>query len=198
MTKACRRSTLSGFYWHYTSQVWPVLAVLMVVGFFVSLIEVSIFRYVGAIVDHAQDHDARPRARRLRLDRSCGWVSSSSSRGRWSSSCTICSCSSRWRRRSPISCAGRRTATCCARRSASSPDDFAGRIATKIIADRAGAARVRGAGLRRAVVRHHLRDQLAGAVRQPRHPADRAAGDLDRRLRLCARRISCRASASAR
>ena len=44
-------STLSGFYWHYTRQVWPVLAVLLVVGFFISLIEVSIFRYIGAIVD---------------------------------------------------------------------------------------------------------------------------------------------------
>ncbi len=43
--------TLAGFYWYYTRQVWPVLAVLMVVGLFVSLIEVSIFRYIGAIVD---------------------------------------------------------------------------------------------------------------------------------------------------
>ncbi|MEX0853099.1 MAG: ABC transporter ATP-binding protein [Bauldia sp.] len=43
--------TLAGFYWHYTRQVWPVLLVLMVVGLFVSLIEVSIFRYVGSIVD---------------------------------------------------------------------------------------------------------------------------------------------------
>jgi len=39
------------FYWHYTRQVWPALAALMVVGLFVSLIEVSIFRYVGSIVD---------------------------------------------------------------------------------------------------------------------------------------------------
>jgi ATP-binding cassette, subfamily B, multidrug efflux pump len=43
--------TLGGFYWHYTKQVWPVLAALMVVGLFVSLIEVSIFRYVGELVD---------------------------------------------------------------------------------------------------------------------------------------------------
>ena len=39
--------TLAGFYWHYTKQVWPVLAVLMVVGLVVSLIEVSIFRYAA-------------------------------------------------------------------------------------------------------------------------------------------------------
>jgi ATP-binding cassette subfamily B multidrug efflux pump len=43
--------TLSGFYWHYTRQVWPALAALMAVGFVVSLIEVSLFRYVGSIVD---------------------------------------------------------------------------------------------------------------------------------------------------
>ncbi len=43
--------TLGGFYWHYTKQVWPVLVALMFVGFFVSLIEVSIFRYAGNLVD---------------------------------------------------------------------------------------------------------------------------------------------------
>ena len=40
-----------GFYWHYTRQVWPALVALMVVGFVVALIEVSLFRYVGSIVD---------------------------------------------------------------------------------------------------------------------------------------------------
>ena len=39
------------FYWHYTRQVWPALVALMVVGFVVALIEVSLFRYVGSIVD---------------------------------------------------------------------------------------------------------------------------------------------------
>ena len=43
--------TLAGFYWHYTKGVWPVLAALMAIGLVISLIEVSIFRYVGAIVD---------------------------------------------------------------------------------------------------------------------------------------------------
>jgi len=43
--------TLRGFYWHYTRQVWPVLAALMVVGFVVSLIEVALYRYIGSIVD---------------------------------------------------------------------------------------------------------------------------------------------------
>ena len=42
---------LLGFYWHYTRQLWPVLAALMAVGFVVSLIEVSLFRYVASIVD---------------------------------------------------------------------------------------------------------------------------------------------------
>ena len=44
-------TTLAGFYWFYVRQVWPVLVALLVVGFFVSLIEVSIYRYVGAVVD---------------------------------------------------------------------------------------------------------------------------------------------------
>ncbi len=43
--------TLYAFYWHYTKQVWPVLLALMFVGLFVSLIEVSIFRYAGELVD---------------------------------------------------------------------------------------------------------------------------------------------------
>ena len=42
---------LMGFYWHYTRQVWPALVALMAVGFFVALIEVSIFRYIASIVD---------------------------------------------------------------------------------------------------------------------------------------------------
>ncbi|HVZ14279.1 MAG TPA: ABC transporter ATP-binding protein [Bauldia sp.] len=43
--------SLYRFYWHYTKQVWPVLVALMAVGLFVSLIEVSIFRYTGELVD---------------------------------------------------------------------------------------------------------------------------------------------------
>lgn len=43
--------TLAGFYWHYTREVWPVLLALMGIGLVISLIEVSIFRYVGAIID---------------------------------------------------------------------------------------------------------------------------------------------------
>jgi ATP-binding cassette subfamily B multidrug efflux pump len=44
-------TTLFRFYWHYTRQLWPVLAALMAVGFVVALIEVSIFRYIASIVD---------------------------------------------------------------------------------------------------------------------------------------------------
>jgi ATP-binding cassette subfamily B multidrug efflux pump len=44
-------ATLFGFYWRFTRQVWPVLAVLMVVGFVVSLIEVALIGYLGTIVD---------------------------------------------------------------------------------------------------------------------------------------------------
>jgi ATP-binding cassette subfamily B multidrug efflux pump len=42
---------LFGFYWHYCRQVWPFFAALMVIGLVVSLIEVSILRFVGSIVD---------------------------------------------------------------------------------------------------------------------------------------------------
>src|SRR5271165_3900666 len=44
-------ASLIGFYWRYCRQVWPYLAVLMVIGLIVSLIEVSILRFVGSIVD---------------------------------------------------------------------------------------------------------------------------------------------------
>jgi ATP-binding cassette subfamily B multidrug efflux pump len=44
-------ATLAGFYWHFFRQVWPVFAALLVVGFFVALIEVQLFRYISMIVD---------------------------------------------------------------------------------------------------------------------------------------------------
>ncbi|WP_181702564.1 ABC transporter ATP-binding protein [Chthonobacter albigriseus] len=42
---------LLAFYWHHLRQVWKPFAVLLAVGLVVALIEVSIFRYIGAIVD---------------------------------------------------------------------------------------------------------------------------------------------------
>ncbi|MBN9000094.1 MAG: ABC transporter ATP-binding protein [Rhizobiales bacterium] len=44
-------ATLWGFYMRYCRQVWPWLLALMVVGLVVSLIEVSMMRYIGSIVD---------------------------------------------------------------------------------------------------------------------------------------------------
>ncbi|THD46946.1 MAG: ABC transporter ATP-binding protein [Bradyrhizobium sp.] len=44
-------ATLIGYYWRYCRQVWPFLAALMASGLFTSLIEVSILRFVGDIVD---------------------------------------------------------------------------------------------------------------------------------------------------
>jgi ATP-binding cassette, subfamily B, multidrug efflux pump len=44
-------ATLAGFYGRYCRQAWPWLAALMAVGLIVSLIEVSILRFVGSIVD---------------------------------------------------------------------------------------------------------------------------------------------------
>ncbi|MCX5495202.1 ABC transporter ATP-binding protein [Kaistia dalseonensis] len=44
-------ATLLGFYWRYCRQVWPYLLALMAVGLVVSLIEISMLRYIGSIVD---------------------------------------------------------------------------------------------------------------------------------------------------
>ncbi len=44
-------ATLIAFYWRYCRQVWPWLLALMAVGLVVSLIEVSMMRYIGSIVD---------------------------------------------------------------------------------------------------------------------------------------------------
>jgi ATP-binding cassette subfamily B multidrug efflux pump len=43
--------TLVGYYWRYCRQTWPFLAALMASGFVTSLVEVSILRFVGEIVD---------------------------------------------------------------------------------------------------------------------------------------------------
>jgi len=44
-------AALIGYYWRYCRQTWPFLAALMLTGLFTSLIEVSILRFVGEIVD---------------------------------------------------------------------------------------------------------------------------------------------------
>ncbi|SED81121.1 ATP-binding cassette, subfamily B, multidrug efflux pump [Rhizobiales bacterium GAS188] len=44
-------ASLLGFYWRFCRQVWPFLACLMAVGLIVSLIEVSILRFIGSLVD---------------------------------------------------------------------------------------------------------------------------------------------------
>ena len=43
------------FYWHYLHQVRGILLAICVVGFFVALIEVSLFDYVGRLVDLATE-----------------------------------------------------------------------------------------------------------------------------------------------
>ena len=42
---------LLAFYWHYIQPVWPVFVLLMVVGFASSIIEVSLFAFIGGLVD---------------------------------------------------------------------------------------------------------------------------------------------------
>jgi ATP-binding cassette subfamily B multidrug efflux pump len=43
--------TLLAFYWHYLAPVWPYLVLMLVIGFVGSIIEVSLFAYVGSLVD---------------------------------------------------------------------------------------------------------------------------------------------------
>ena len=44
-------ASLFGYYGHYCRQVWPFLAALMAISLIVSLIEVTILRFIGALVD---------------------------------------------------------------------------------------------------------------------------------------------------
>lgn len=48
-------SKIIAFYWHYLHQVRGILLAICVVGFFVALIEVSLFDYVGRLVDLATE-----------------------------------------------------------------------------------------------------------------------------------------------
>ena len=44
-------SGLIAFYWHFIRQIWPVFAVLLSIGLVGALIEVSLFAFLGRIVD---------------------------------------------------------------------------------------------------------------------------------------------------
>ncbi len=44
-------ASLVSYYWRFCGQVWPYFAALMAIGLVVSLIEVQILRFVGALVD---------------------------------------------------------------------------------------------------------------------------------------------------
>ena len=44
-------SRLLAFYWHYIRPVWPVFIILMIVGVVSSITEVSLFAFVGGLVD---------------------------------------------------------------------------------------------------------------------------------------------------
>lgn len=44
-------ASLLSFYWHFIRQVWPFFAALLVIGLFGALIEVSLFAFLGQIVD---------------------------------------------------------------------------------------------------------------------------------------------------
>ncbi|PZW44567.1 ABC transporter ATP-binding protein [Pseudomonas sp. URMO17WK12:I2] len=42
------------FYAHYLKQVWPLMVVVLVVGFFAAVIEVALFSFLGQLIDMAQ------------------------------------------------------------------------------------------------------------------------------------------------
>lgn len=44
-------SDLLPFYWHFARQIWPLFALLLVIGLVVALIEVSLFAFLGQIID---------------------------------------------------------------------------------------------------------------------------------------------------
>jgi hypothetical protein len=78
-------ASLVGYYGRYCRQVWPFLAALMAIGLVVALIEVTILRFVGAIVDILR---RRPRTSCSQLMGSSSWPwrSWSSSVARWRAS----------------------------------------------------------------------------------------------------------------
>lgn len=47
-------SGLLAFYLYYLRQVWPVLLALLIVGFFAALVEVSLFSFLGQLIDLVQ------------------------------------------------------------------------------------------------------------------------------------------------
>ncbi|MGF1476881.1 MAG: ABC transporter ATP-binding protein [Geminicoccaceae bacterium] len=47
-------TTLTAFYWHYVRQIWPWIAVIMTVGLIVAIIEVSLFAFLGSLVDRVR------------------------------------------------------------------------------------------------------------------------------------------------
>ncbi len=50
--------TLTAFYWHYVREVWPAFAAIMVFGLIAALIEVSLFTFLGELVDLAKNAES--------------------------------------------------------------------------------------------------------------------------------------------
>ncbi|MGE0724173.1 MAG: ABC transporter ATP-binding protein [Alphaproteobacteria bacterium] len=46
---------LIAFYWHFVRQIWPAFLALLVTGGVVALLEVTLFRYIGQIIDLLKD-----------------------------------------------------------------------------------------------------------------------------------------------
>jgi len=50
-------SKLSAFFWHYTRHAWPVLAVMVAMTVAISIAEVSLFAFLGSVVDWLSNSD---------------------------------------------------------------------------------------------------------------------------------------------
>ena len=188
--------TLAGFYWHYVREVWPVLAALMGIGLVISLIEVSIFRFVGAIVDMLENDDAGAGARRLWLDirvdgggrdhRPADRDDHPRSSGPAVAGAFV---------HEPRALAD--PPLCAPETVGFFTNDFAGRIASKIIQT--------GPGLRESAVQVcdaiwfvTIYRQLAGALRASRRLVDRRRSPSGSAFSSASSFISCRGSASGR
>ena len=189
--------TLLAFYLHFVRPVWPAFALLLVAGLLGSLIEVALLAFVGSLVDMMRgaqspaqffaEHGtilltmafialiARPVVSTAHeLIKNQIIAAPVTTRVRW--------LTHRYVLRQSLGFF---------------QNDFAGRVANKVMQAGAGLARVGGAGDRRHLVRGRAVDRRGRDLRRRRlAPADPAAR-LARRLHRALWSCSCRASRSA-
>ena len=78
------------FYAFYLRQVWPVFAAALVVGFGVAIVEVSLFGFIGRIVDMAKGTPAADFFQAHGRDAAVDGAGGAGRCGRCSTACTTC------------------------------------------------------------------------------------------------------------